>query len=255
MVAGARRRLEHVDRADPRRADPRLLADQPDRFLLGLERPQHRHRRGRAAGHGHRDDLRDHHRGHRPVDRLRARVRGRGVGQGDGHAATAPARSSSGWSSRSPPAWPGALINGFLIAKAKIPPFIVTLGTFGVALGAALLITGGVDEREVPTKLITGLGTGRLAGIPWLVVIAAVVCLIFGVILAQTRFGRYTYAAGSNAGGPAARRRERRPPPHQGLRADGHARGAGRVHEPGPLRDDDHQRPHDGQPATSSPPS
>jgi ribose transport system permease protein len=93
-------------------------------------------------------------------------------------------------------AW--GMINGFLIAKAKIPPFIVTLGTFGIALGAALLITGGVDEREVPTKLITGLGTGRLAGIPWLVVIAAVVCLIFGIILALTRFGRYTYAAGSN---------------------------------------------------------
>jgi ribose transport system permease protein len=96
-------------------------------------------------------------------------------------------------------AW--GVINGFLIAKADIPPFIVTLGTFGVALGAALLITGGVDEREVPTKLITGLGTGRVAGIPWLVVIAAVICLIFGVILAQTRFGRYTYAAGSNAEG------------------------------------------------------
>jgi ribose transport system permease protein len=56
-----------------------------------------------------------------------------------------------------------------------------------------------VDEREVPTKLITGVGTGRLAGIPWLVVIAAIVCLIFGVILSQTRFGRYTYASGSNA--------------------------------------------------------
>ena len=97
-------------------------------------------------------------------------------------------------------AW--GFINGFLVAKAKIPAFIVTLGTFGIALGAALLITGGVDEREVPTKLITGIGTGRLFGqIPWLVVIAAVVCLIFGVILATTRFGRYTYATGSNAEG------------------------------------------------------
>jgi ribose transport system permease protein len=97
-------------------------------------------------------------------------------------------------------AW--GFINGFLIAKAKIPAFIVTLGTFGVALGGALLITGGVDEREVPTKLITGIGTGRLFGqIPWLAVFAVIVCLIFGVILAQTRFGRYTYATGSNAEG------------------------------------------------------
>ena len=96
-------------------------------------------------------------------------------------------------------AW--GVINGFLIAKAKIPAFIVTLGTFGIALGAALLITGGVDERQVPTKLIDGIGTGRLLGIPWLVLIAVVVCLIFGVLLAQTRFGRYTYATGANAEG------------------------------------------------------
>ncbi len=46
------------------------------------------------------------------------------------------------------------MVNGFLIAKAKIPPLIVTLGTLGMALGFALLITGGVDEREVPIKLI-----------------------------------------------------------------------------------------------------
>jgi ribose transport system permease protein len=96
-------------------------------------------------------------------------------------------------------AW--GIINGFLIAKAKIPPFIVTLGTFGVALGVSLLITGGVDVRDVPTKLITGIGTGRVAGIPWLVIVAIVVCLIYGIVLAQTRFGRYTYASGSNAEG------------------------------------------------------
>jgi ribose transport system permease protein len=97
-------------------------------------------------------------------------------------------------------AW--GFVNGFLVAKANIPAFIVTLGTFGIALGAAELITGGVDERNVPTKLITGIGTGRLFGeIPWLVVVAAAVCLVFGIVLAQTRFGRYTYAVGSSAEG------------------------------------------------------
>ncbi len=93
-------------------------------------------------------------------------------------------------------------LNGFLVTKAKIPSFIVTLGTLGMALGAALLITGGVDERDVPFKLVETIGTGRLFDqIPWLVVIAAVVALIFGIILAQTRFGRYTYAIGSNEEG------------------------------------------------------
>ena len=93
-------------------------------------------------------------------------------------------------------------LNGFLITKANIPSFIVTLGTLGMALGSALLITGGVDEREVPFKLIETIGSGRLFGeIPYLVLIAAAVALVFGIILAQTRFGRYTYAIGSNPEG------------------------------------------------------
>ena len=91
------------------------------------------------------------------------------------------------------------LLNGFLVAKAKIPAFIVTLGTLGMALGSALLITGGVDQRDVPFKLIDTVGSGRAFDeIPYLVLIAAVVALVFGVILAMTRFGRYTYAIGSN---------------------------------------------------------
>jgi ribose transport system permease protein len=93
-------------------------------------------------------------------------------------------------------------LNGFLVAKAKIPPFIVTLGTLGMALGGALLITGGVDEREVPFKLIDTIGTGRLfSQLPYLVLIAAVVALIGGIVLGMTRFGRYTYACGSNLEG------------------------------------------------------
>jgi ribose transport system permease protein len=97
-------------------------------------------------------------------------------------------------------AW--GVLNGFLIAKAKIPSFIVTLGTLGMALGSALLITKGVDERNVPFKLIETVGSGRLFDqIPWLVVIAAAVALVFGIVLAQTRFGRYTYAIGSNMEG------------------------------------------------------
>jgi ribose transport system permease protein len=94
------------------------------------------------------------------------------------------------------------ILNGFLVAKAKIPAFIVTLGTLGMALGSALLITGGVDQRDVPFKLIDTVGSGRLFDeIPYLVLIAAAVALVFGIILAATRFGRYTYAIGSNEEG------------------------------------------------------
>ncbi|MEA2230177.1 MAG: ribose transport system permease protein [Solirubrobacteraceae bacterium] len=97
-------------------------------------------------------------------------------------------------------AW--GVLNGFLITKARIPPFIVTLGTLGMALGSALLITGGVDERDVPFKLIDTIGSGRLFDqVPYLVLIAATVAVVFAIVLAQTRFGRYTYAIGSNAEG------------------------------------------------------
>lgn len=97
------------------------------------------------------------------------------------------------------------LINGLLVAKAKIPPLIVTLGSFGAALGAAQLITGGVDTRTVPDKLRNSLGFGTLAGgIPDLVLVAAAVTVFGAWLLHTTRFGRYTYAIGSSA--EAARR-------------------------------------------------
>jgi ribose transport system permease protein len=100
-------------------------------------------------------------------------------------------------------AW--GMLNGVLITKARVPALIVTLGTLGMAQGAALLITNGVDEREVPFTLIDTIGTGDVFGqIPWLVIIAAAVAIVFGVVLAATRFGRYTYAIGSN---PEAARR------------------------------------------------
>jgi ribose transport system permease protein len=95
-------------------------------------------------------------------------------------------------------------INGGLIALLGIPPLIVTLGTFGMALGLADVITGGVDLSGIPSRLGTTIGSGKLGPIPWLVVIAVVVVLVLGLVLHLTRFGRYTYAIGSNA--EAARR-------------------------------------------------
>ena len=94
-------------------------------------------------------------------------------------------------------AW--GLVNGLLITKAKLPPLIVTLGTFGAVLGAAKVLTGGINLRTVPPELSRTLGIGRLFGvIPWLVIIALVVAAIAGVVLTQTRFGRYTIAIGSS---------------------------------------------------------
>jgi ribose transport system permease protein len=99
-------------------------------------------------------------------------------------------------------AW--GLINGVVIAKGRVPAFIVTLGSLGVALGAAEIITKGVDVSGIPQGLVSTIGFGLVLGIPWLVIIAAVVGLIGVLTLTRTRFGLHTAAVGSNA--EAARR-------------------------------------------------
>jgi ribose transport system permease protein len=97
------------------------------------------------------------------------------------------------------------LVNGVLIAKAHIPPLIVTLGMLGMALGGSFLLTGGTDLRGIPTRFSDLIGFGNAFGqVPYLVIIAAGIALAAGLILAYTRFGRYTYAIGSNQ--EAARR-------------------------------------------------
>ncbi|SEE28080.1 ABC transporter permease [Jiangella alba] len=108
-------------------------------------------------------------------------------------------------------AW--GLLNGLLVTKARIPALIATLGTLGMALGLAQVITGGNDLGGVPGELVTTVGQGRLFGaVPWLVVAAVVVTALAAFALAKTRFGRYTLTIGSNH--EAARR--------SGVRVDRH---------------------------------
>ena len=95
-------------------------------------------------------------------------------------------------------------VNGILVAVARIPALIVTLGTFGMALGFAQLLTNGVDVRAVPETLVEGIGSGAVAGIPMLVLIAAAAATVGAVVLHLTRFGVHVFAVGSDR--EAARR-------------------------------------------------
>ena len=97
------------------------------------------------------------------------------------------------------------LINGLLVTGLKMPPFIVTLGTLGMALGTAQIISGGTNVPYVPTAIQSEIGLRQLFGfLPVPVAITLVVVVVAGLALSQTRFGRYTYAIGSNV--EAARR-------------------------------------------------
>lgn len=95
-------------------------------------------------------------------------------------------------------------VNGLLVAKAKVPPLIVTLGTLSVALGLAQVLTGGIDIRSVPDELTDFSAYTKILGVPGLPFVALLVIVAGGVLLHKTRFGRYTYAVGSNE--EAARR-------------------------------------------------
>ena len=94
--------------------------------------------------------------------------------------------------------------NGFLVARAKVPALIVTLGTLSIALGLAQVITGGIDIRSVPDELTDFSAYTKILGIPGLPFVALIVLIIGGILLHKTKFGLYTYAIGSNE--EAARR-------------------------------------------------
>ena len=91
------------------------------------------------------------------------------------------------------------LVNGLVIAKARIQPFIVTLAMLIAARGAALAVTA---EQSVPVDRaatgITWLGRGTIGPIPVPVVICALAYVLGWVMLRYTRFGRYVYAVGDN---------------------------------------------------------
>jgi ribose transport system permease protein len=94
-------------------------------------------------------------------------------------------------------AW-GAL-NGWLVSIAKVPAFIVTLGSLSAALGVSQIITGGIDLRGATPELVDKIGFGNIyEQIPVLGVIAVVVVILGGILLHKTKFGLLTYAVGSN---------------------------------------------------------
>lgn len=99
------------------------------------------------------------------------------------------------------------LINGIIVAKFSVPPFIATLGTMVIVYGVNSLY---FDMKPNESQPIAGLrpdfthilGTGSIGtgpySIPYIVVIAIVVSLIVWVIFNKTRFGKNMYAIGGN---------------------------------------------------------
>ncbi len=88
-------------------------------------------------------------------------------------------------------------INGLVITKLNLPPFIVTMAMMEAARGIILVFTKGYPVSNLPEKAIN-IGRGSAMGIPYTVYITIVLLIIFGSILSRTKFGRHVYAVGGN---------------------------------------------------------
>ncbi|PWJ49651.1 ABC transporter permease [Faecalicatena contorta] len=90
------------------------------------------------------------------------------------------------------------LFNGFIVAKFRVPAFIVTLSTMNMAKGIAYIYSGGRSTR-ITSDAYAMIGTGYLFGVvPLPVVYMVILIIIFVILLNKTRFGTYVYAVGGN---------------------------------------------------------
>ncbi len=90
------------------------------------------------------------------------------------------------------------LLNGLMITRLKIEPFIVTLGTLGAFRGLALVISKGLPVHDIPASF-SFLGDGNLLGIPASLWLLGVCAVAMHLLLENTKLGRYSFAIGSNS--------------------------------------------------------
>jgi ribose transport system permease protein len=96
-------------------------------------------------------------------------------------------------------------VNGLMISKMKIPPFIATLGMLYATKGLSLIISGVAPIYFNETPAFRQIATGSVVGqiipgfdIPNAVMILLFMAIIGHILLTKTLFGRYTFAIGSN---------------------------------------------------------
>ena len=95
----------------------------------------------------------------------------------------------------------GGLLNGFLVARGRLPSLVVTLGTLALFRGLALIVLGPRGVSDFPPGF-TEIGFGHVPGtdIPWPFVIFLALALVLGVVLHRSWVGRQVYAIGKNTG-------------------------------------------------------
>jgi ribose transport system permease protein len=89
------------------------------------------------------------------------------------------------------------MVNAVGLTVIGIPSFIMTLAMMQIAAGISALLVRGQIAYKVP-DLVATLGARSIAGIPWIVIVAALMLLLGHLVLTYTRFGRYVYMVGGN---------------------------------------------------------
>ena len=90
------------------------------------------------------------------------------------------------------------LVNGFLITKANMVPFVSTLVTLGAARGLCIVLTAGGPIADGPSNAID-LSVPKVGPFSYPGVAVLGLVIILGLFMHKARFGRYTFAIGSNA--------------------------------------------------------
>ena len=93
----------------------------------------------------------------------------------------------------------GGLLNGYLVARVKLPALVVTLGTYAFYRGLAYGLLGDQAATNYPAAF-KYLGQGKIPGtlIPFSVALFILLAIIFGLVLHRTTFGRYLFVIGNN---------------------------------------------------------
>jgi ribose transport system permease protein len=89
------------------------------------------------------------------------------------------------------------LVNAVGVTRIGIPSFIMTLAMMQIGAGVCAMLVRGQIAYAVPPLVVT-LGSGSIGGIPWIVIVAAIMLLAGHLVLTYTRFGRYVYMVGGN---------------------------------------------------------
>ncbi|MFN4295144.1 MAG: ABC transporter permease, partial [Thermoflexales bacterium] len=89
------------------------------------------------------------------------------------------------------------LINGLLVVRLKVVPFIATLGMLGVVRGLVVGLTSGQTVRNFPIEFVA-LGQGYIGPVPTPVVFLLILATIVAVFLSYHVWGTYVYAIGGN---------------------------------------------------------